>query len=62
MRVLINTIPLLSKTTGVTRYTVNVCRALIKKYADINYTFYYGFPSEKLETITMEVFERTLGQ
>lgn len=48
MRVVINTIPLLSPLTGIGKYTWQICRAMEQIAAENDYTYYYGYFSPRL--------------
>ncbi|MCK5237093.1 MAG: glycosyltransferase family 4 protein [Deltaproteobacteria bacterium] len=48
MRILINTIPLLSPLSGVGRYTSTVSQYLSRLDTENQYTYFYGFYSDKL--------------
>src|SRR2546425_13288790 len=50
MRILINTIPLLSKRTGVGNYVFYVAEAMSRLFPGNLYLFYYGLPSRRLLT------------
>lgn len=48
MKIVINTIPLLSPLTGVGNYIFNVSKELRSLRPDFDYTYYYGYYSRKL--------------
>lgn len=48
MRVVVNTIPLLSPLTGVGKYTWQICRAMENVAAENEYAYYYGYYSSRL--------------
>lgn len=50
MHIIVNAIPLLSKLTGVGAYTLNISQKLLELYPTYQYTFYYGYTSNKLIT------------
>jgi alpha-1,3-rhamnosyl/mannosyltransferase len=50
MQIIVNAIPLLSKLTGVGVYTLKISQKLLELYPENQYTFYYGYTSNKLIT------------
>ena len=48
MRIVTNTIPLLSQLTGIGNYTWQICRAMQKVAPDHDYRYYYGYYSSRL--------------
>lgn len=48
MRIVTNTIPLLSQLTGIGNYTWQICRAMQKLAPDHDYRYYYGYYSSRL--------------
>lgn len=48
MRVVVNTIPLLSPLTGVGKYTWQICRSMAETERDNEYFYYYGYYSRQL--------------
>lgn len=48
MRIVTNTIPLLSQLTGIGSYTWQICRAMQKVAPDHDYRYYYGYYSSRL--------------
>jgi len=48
MRIVTNTIPLLSQLTGIGNYTWQICRAMRQLAPDHDYRYYYGYYSSKL--------------
>lgn len=49
MKIVINTIPLLSPLTGVGHYLYNLAIEFQRLRSDVQYTFYYGYFSKKLQ-------------
>lgn len=48
MKVVVNTIPLLSPLTGVGKYTWQICRSMAEADAGHEYSYYYGYYSRRL--------------
>ena len=48
MRIVVNTIPLLSQLTGIGKYTWQICRAMQQVAAENEYRYYYGYYSPRL--------------
>lgn len=59
--IIVNAIPLLSKLTGVGTYTLNISQKLLELYPAYEYTFYYGYVSNKLFTYSNTRQGRTLS-
>lgn len=54
MKIVINTIPLLSPLAGVGHYIYNLLIEFQRLRPDIQYTFYYGYFSKKLKAYGKE--------
>lgn len=48
MKIVVNTVPLLSPLTGIGKYTWEICRAMERVAAENDYTYYYGYYSPRL--------------
>lgn len=48
MRIVVNTIPLLSPLTGIGKYTWQICRAMANVAEENEYAYYYGYYSSRL--------------
>lgn len=59
--VIINTIPLLSKFTGIAKYTYEISRRILQMRQNVDATFYYGYCTKKLyfpEVVDISTEER----
>lgn len=60
MKIIVNTIPLVSKRTGVGNYIFYTMREMLRLFRENQYTFYYGFPSRRLLTFDKPPLVRQL--